>query len=157
MAYLLLAAAQVLGLVLMPFSSMGMWLQLGGIALFAWSTDFQPIGVVPLLVLVGLGLASEIVRVASGAIRIQPAVRVRLGIAGLAGGFAGAAAGIALPLFGSIFAAVAGAATATTVGASTLRSEGEGSPRVAASAVAMTLATATGVVVAIFTLLIIAR
>lgn len=156
MAYLLLVGAQVVGLVLVPFSSLGMWLQLAAIGIFAWQTDFEPVGMVPLLVLVGLGTASEIIRLVVGAIRIPPAARRRLGLAGLAGGLAGAAAGTVLPLFGSMFGALAGAATATTVGASTLAGTGE-RPSVAASAVAMTLSTATAVVVAIFTLLIIVR
>ena len=157
MAYLLLGAAQVVGLALVPFSGLGVWLQLGTVLLFAWRTGFEPIGIIPLLVLLGLGILSELVRLLVGAIRIRPAVRIRLGVAGLAGGLAGAAAGIALPLLGSMLAALAGAATAILVGASTRTFTADDRPPVAASALAMTLSTTTGVVVAIFTLLIIVR
>lgn len=157
MAYLLLAAAQAVGLVLIPFSAAGLWVQLGALGLFAWWTSFHPVGVIPVIVLVGLGLASEAIRLMVGAIRIPGGTRRRLGVSGVAGGLAGAATGIVLPLLGTMFGALLGAATGTLIGASTMHNEADARSSVFASAVAMALCTATGLVVAIFTLLIVVR
>lgn len=157
MAYLLLAAAQAVGLLLIPFSGLGLWLQLLALGAFAWQTGFQPVGGIPLAVLVGLGIIAELVRLATGAHDIPEPIRKRLGISGVAGGFAGAAAGVALPLLGSMFGALLGSAIATLIGTGTLRTVTGPRSRVAASALAMTLSTATSVAIAVFTLLIILR
>jgi hypothetical protein len=156
-AYLLLAAAQVIGLLLTPFSGIGLWLQLLALGVFAWWTGFHPVGVIPLAVLIALGVAAELIRLATGAVRISGPARRRLGISGVAGGVAGAAAGVAVPLLGSMFGALIGSALATLIGAGTMRSGAEPRSPVAASALAMALSTATGVAIAIFTLLIVLR
>ncbi len=157
MAYLLLAAAQAVGLLLIPFSGLGLWLQLLALSVFAWWTGFQPVGGIPLAVIVGLGVAAELIRLATGASHIPGPTRRRLGISGVAGGFVGAAAGVAVPLLGSMFGALIGSAVATMVGTGTMGPVAERRSSVAAMALAMALSTATGVVVAVFTLLIALR
>jgi hypothetical protein len=156
-AYLLLAAAQAVGLLLIPFSGLGLWLQLLALGIFAWRTGLQPVGVLPLAIIVGLGVAAELIRLATGAFHIPGPTRRRLGISGVAGGFVGAAAGVAVPLLGSMFGAIIGSGVATMIGTGTMRPDAERRSAVAASALAMALTTATGVVIAVFTLLIALR
>jgi hypothetical protein len=154
-AYLLLVAAQAAGLLLIPFSSLGVWPQLLALGVYAWQTGFEPIGIIPLAVLVGIGIVVELIRLAIGARGIPTATRRRLGISGLAGGTVGAVAGVWMPLVGSMFGALIGSAAASLIGTLTLRSELDPRSRNAASALAMALTTATGVAIATFSLLVI--
>ena len=107
-AYLLLGLAQVVGLLAIPFSPFGVWLQLAALGAFAWWTDFQEVGTIPLLVLATVLLAAELCEGALGIHAMDPAHRRVGGIGALIGAIAGAAAGLAFPLLGQLFGAVLG-------------------------------------------------
>jgi hypothetical protein len=60
LAYLLLAVAQILGLILIPFGLPGTWLQVAALIGFAWWTGFATVGIVPIVVVLLLALLAEI-------------------------------------------------------------------------------------------------
>lgn len=153
LAHLLLGVAQVAGLLLIPFTSIGIWLQLGSLLLYSWWSGFQPVGAIPLVILVALGLSTAIAEVpVRGGPRAEDSRR-RMGFAGVLGGALGAAAGVPFPLLGSMFGALLGAAIATLLAALMVSSEGGGCATLGGQVFATTLRTAAGVVIAVFTLL----
>jgi uncharacterized protein YqgC (DUF456 family) len=87
--YLALAAAQLVGLVLIPVGLPGLWVQVGALALYGWLTGFQTVGaasMIAVLVLAGIGETAEFVL----------------------GGVAGAVVGLPLPILGSVVGAFVG-------------------------------------------------
>jgi len=156
-AYVLLAVAQGIGLLLIPFSSAGIWVQLGTLALFGWWTGFEPVGVIPLVILSVLGLSTGLTTAPLASGDAGDVDRRRLGVAAVVGAGLGAAAGLLLPLLGSMFGSLAGAAVATTLAAFTHRSRAPGFAALGVQAVAMTLRATAGVVIALFTILTVWR
>jgi hypothetical protein len=156
LAYLLLASAQLLGILMIPFGGPGVWVQLAGLALYGWGTEFAVVGKVPLLVVLLLALVTELLEPLLVGSRVERGLRRRLGVAGLAGGAAGALAGYAVPLLGIPFAAFAGALFATlgaSVGAR--REPGGGCLPVGGAVLAMTTRTAAAIGVAAFAFLLV--
>lgn len=110
MAYLLLALAQVVGLLLLPFGLPGLWVQAGALAIYAWATGFATVGATPIVVVFVLALLAEVAELALGsyyARRYGGSRRAEVGA--LLGGIAGALVGVPLPLIGSVIGAFAGA------------------------------------------------
>ncbi|MDP9349430.1 MAG: DUF456 domain-containing protein, partial [Gemmatimonadota bacterium] len=66
MAYLLLAVAQVAGILLIPFGLPGTWLQVAALGVFAYSTGFTIVGWVPLVVVTLLAAGAEVVELLLG-------------------------------------------------------------------------------------------
>lgn len=153
MAYVLLGLAQVAGLILTPLGAPGIWLQLGSLGLFAWWTEFAPVGPIPLVVLVAIVLAAELAEAPLAGGHIEPSVRRRGGAVGLAGGVAGAAAGVPFPLIGSLFGALLGALVGALIGTfSAPRGRKRGCVTVGGQTVALALRASAGVGIALFAL-----
>lgn len=109
MAYFLVALSQLLGLALIPFGLPGLWVQVGGLALYAWLTGFATIGWVPIVIATGLAAAAEVADLLLGgrfARRYGGGRRAAWGA--IIGGIIGAVAGLPLPVLGSVAGAFAG-------------------------------------------------
>lgn len=158
MAYLLLALAQVVGLVLIPFGLPGLWLQVGALALFAWATDFATVGAFPIGVVLFLALVAEIAEfLLAGRFAQRYGGGRRAALGAILGGIAGAVLGVPVPLLGSVIGAMIG----SFVGAALLElTAGKGaSPALRAGwgaflgrVVATAMKGGLGVVVAVFSL-----
>lgn len=109
MAYALLIAAQLLGLLLVPFGLPGLWIQLAGLVGYAWLTGFATVGMTPLLIALGLATAAELLEFWLGAryARAYGGGR-RAGWGAVLGGIVGALVGIPIPLLGSLVGAFVG-------------------------------------------------
>lgn len=109
MAYALLAAAQLLGLLLVPLGLPGLWVQLGGLVLYAWLSGFATVGITPLLVAFGLATVAELGEFWLGGryARAFGGGR-RAGWGAIAGGIVGAVLGVPIPLIGSVIGAFVG-------------------------------------------------
>ncbi|CAN5187980.1 hypothetical protein BH24GEM2_BH24GEM2_19000 [soil metagenome] len=108
-AYLLLAAAQIIGILLIPLGLPGLWIQVGALALYAWQTDFATMGAIPIVVVVVLGLAAEALEFGLGgryARRYGGGRRAAWGA--ILGGIVGAIMGVPVPIIGSVIGAFVG-------------------------------------------------
>lgn len=107
--YLLLAAAQVVGILLIPLGLPGLWIQVGALALYGWQSNFATMGVIPIILTVGLGLVAEALEFALGgryARRYGGGRRAAWGA--ILGGIAGAIMGVPVPIIGSVIGAFVG-------------------------------------------------
>jgi uncharacterized protein YqgC (DUF456 family) len=107
--YLALAAAQLVGLVLIPVGLPGLWVQVGALALYGWLTGFQTVGaasMIAVLVLAGIGETAEFVLGGRYARRAGGGRRAEWGA--VLGGVAGAVVGLPLPILGSVVGAFVG-------------------------------------------------
>ena len=153
LAYVLLGLSQLTGLLLIPLGAPGIWLQLGSLGLFAWWAEFEPVGPIPLLVLVAIVLTAELAEGPLAGGHIEPSVRRRAGVFGVGGAIAGAAAGVPFPLVGSLFGALLGALVGTLAGVSTARrAKRPGCATVAGQSVALAMRASAGVGIALFAL-----
>lgn len=107
-AYLLLGTAQILGLLLLPITALGIWLQFGSLAAFAAWADFDAVGMIPLAILFALALLAEAAWWLLVGRRLERSVRRRGMVVAAGGGLVGVAAGLAIPLVGSLFCAFVG-------------------------------------------------
>lgn len=109
LAYLLLAVAQIAGLLLIPFGLPGLWVQLGALALYAWATDFATVGAVTFSVIFFLAVLAEIAEMLlAGSYAKRFGGSRRAGWGAVIGGMIGAIVGIPIPLLGSVFGAILG-------------------------------------------------
>ena len=109
MAILLLVAAQVAGLLLIPFGLPGTWLQVAALGAFAWFTGFHEVGFVPIALALGLALGAEVAEFVLGgryAERYGGSRRAAWGA--ILGGLIGAVLGVPIPIVGSVIGAFAG-------------------------------------------------
>lgn len=109
MAILLLLAAQVAGLLLIPFGLPGTWLQVLALAGFAWATGFREVGFVPIALALALAIAAEVGEFVLGgryAERYGGSRRAAWGA--ILGGIVGAVLGVPIPIVGSVIGAFAG-------------------------------------------------
>lgn len=109
MAYLLLALAQLIGILLIPFGLPGLWLQVGAVAVYAWYTHFATLGAVPILLALALALLAEIAEFLLGghyARRYGGGRRAAWGA--ILGATAGAVVGLPIPVLGSVVGAFVG-------------------------------------------------
>lgn len=109
MAYLLLVAVQVIGLLLIAFGLPGIWLQVGSLALFAWMTEFQTVGMVTVGVVIFLAVLAEIAEwTLGGRFARKYGGGRRAAFGAIVGGTVGALVGMPVPLLGSVFGAMVG-------------------------------------------------
>lgn len=110
MAYVLLALAQIVGLLLIPFGLPGLWVQVGALAVFAWATNFATVGLYSVGIVFFLALLAEIAEflLAGGFARRYGGGR-RAALGAMAGALAGAIVGVPVPLLGSVVGAMVGA------------------------------------------------
>lgn len=158
LAYLLLALAQILGLILIPFGFPGTWLQVAALIGFAWWTGFATVGLIPIAAVLVLALLAEIGELLlAGRYAAKYGGGRRAGWGAVIGGVVGALVGVPLPLLGSLFGAMAGA----FAGAALFELLGGTAARAAARAgwgallgrlVATAMKGGVGVVIAVFTL-----
>ena len=110
MAYSLLLLAQAAGLLLIPFGLPGTWVQVLGLAAFAWATDFRIVGAVPIVVVLLLAVVGEVIEFVLGgryARRYGGSRRAAWGA--IVGGVVGAFVGVPVFLIGSVIGAFVGA------------------------------------------------
>jgi uncharacterized protein len=108
-AYLLLALAQIAGLLLIPFGLPGLWVQLGALALYAWWTDFATVGAFSFAVIFILAFLAEIAEaLLAGSYAKRFGGSRRAGWGAIVGGVIGAVVGIPIPLLGSVFGGILG-------------------------------------------------
>jgi uncharacterized protein YqgC (DUF456 family) len=109
-AVLLLLAAGLVGLVLIPFGLPGLWVIVLGILGYGWLTDFRTLTAGFLALIIGLALLGE---VAEAWIGFRFAQRYggssRAGWGALIGGLVGAIVGVPVPLVGSVVGGFVGA------------------------------------------------
>jgi len=107
---LLLAAASLVGLVLIPFGLPGLWVILLGILGYGWLTDFQSMSAGFVALILGLALLGE---AAEAWIGFRFAQRYggssRAGWGALLGGLIGAIVGVPVPIVGSVVGGFVGA------------------------------------------------
>lgn len=109
MPYLLLAAAQVVGLILIPLGLPGLWVQVGALAIFGYATDFATVGAYPIVIVISLALLAELAELllAGGFARRYGGGR-RAALGAMIGAITGAVVGVPLPLIGSVIGAMVG-------------------------------------------------
>ena len=109
-AVLLLVAASLIGLVLIPFGLPGLWLIVLGIVGYGWLTDFQTMSATFLVVIIGLAILGEVFEAWIG---FRFAQRYggssRAGWGALVGGLVGAIVGVPVPIIGSVVGGFVGA------------------------------------------------
>jgi uncharacterized protein YqgC (DUF456 family) len=110
MEYALLALSQAAGLLLVPFGLPGTWLQVVGMAGYAWATDFTRIGWPTLAAAVVLAVIGEVVEFTLGARYTRKYGGSRRAAWGaILGGLIGAFVGVPVFLVGSVIGAFVGA------------------------------------------------
>lgn len=109
-AVLLLVAASLAGLVLIPFGLPGLWVIVLGIVGYGWLTDFRTLTAGFLALVIALALLGE---VAEAWIGFRFAQRYggssRAGWGALLGGLVGAVVGVPVPIVGSVIGGFVGA------------------------------------------------
>jgi uncharacterized protein len=109
-AAILMLAAALTGLVLIPFGLPGLWLIVLAIIGYGWLTDFQTISAWFLIVVIALALVGELIEAWIG---FRFAQRYggsrRAGWGALVGGLAGALVGVPVPVIGSVIGGFVGA------------------------------------------------
>ena len=109
-AVLLMLAAALAGLVLIPFGLPGLWLIVLAIIGYGWLTDFQTMSAWFLFLVIALALAGELIEAWIG---FRFAQRYggsrRAGWGALVGGLIGAIVGVPLPVLGSVIGGFVGA------------------------------------------------
>lgn len=110
LAVLLLAAAGVAGLLLIPFGLPGLWVIVLGILSYGWLTDFRTLTAGLVVLVLGLALLGEAVEAWIG---FRFAQRYggsrRAGWGALLGGLIGAVVGVPVPVIGSVVGGFVGA------------------------------------------------
>jgi len=125
MHYVLLAAAQLLGLLLIPLGLPGLWVQVLALAAYAWFTDFTTVGWWAILFVALLAAAAEAVEFMMGgryAERYGGSRRAAWGA--ILGGLVGAMIGVPIFLVGSVIGAFIGAFAGAALMELTVREEG---------------------------------
>lgn len=158
MAYLLLAIVQLVGLTLIVFGLPGLWVEVAAFIGYAWLTDFDTVGTVAIVVVVGLAIVGELAELVLGgrfARRYGGGRRAAWGA--ILGGIVGAVIGLPLPLIGSIVGAMLGSFSGAFLLELTRRQGTAPALRVGWGALlgwctAIALKVGVGVVILVFTL-----
>jgi len=129
-AALLMLAAALAGLVLIPFGLPGLWLIVLAIIGYGWLTDFQTMSAWFLALVIALALAGELIEAWIG---FRFARRYggsrRAGWGALIGGLVGAVIGVPLPVVGSVIGGFVGAFVGATVFEYSRARQAEGAAR----------------------------
>jgi uncharacterized protein YqgC (DUF456 family) len=108
---LILIAASLIGLLLIPFGLPGLWVILLGIIGYGWITDFRTVSTGFLILAIALALLGEVLESWIG---FRFAKRYggssRAGWGALVGGLIGAIVGVPIPIIGSVIGGFVGAA-----------------------------------------------
>lgn len=159
MAYALLAVAQVVGLLLIPFGLPGIWLQVGALAVYGYFTGFTSIGPAAIVVATVLALVAEVIEfVLGGRFARQYGGGSRSAWGAIVGGIVGAVLGVPVPIIGSVIGAFVGSFAGAALFEYSSRRELRGSMRVGWGAflgrlAATAVKSAIGVAVAVLALL----
>jgi uncharacterized protein YqgC (DUF456 family) len=162
-AYLLLALAQLLGLLLIPFGLPGLWLQVAALAGYGWWTDFTRVSTIPIVIVASLALLAEIAEfLLGGRYARKYGGGRRAGYGAVLGGIVGAVVGLPVPLPGSVFGALIGSFAGAlllelTTGRGTEAAARAGWGALIGRVVATAMKGAVGVVIAVFTLFVALR
>lgn len=109
LAVLVLAACDLMGLVLVPLGLPGLWVMAAGFLAYGWLTAFRSVSVASIAVVVGLAFLGEVVE---GWLGFRLARRYgasrRAGWGALLGGLVGAGVGVPVPVAGSVIGALVG-------------------------------------------------
>ena len=109
MGYLLLALAQLIGLLLIPFGLAGLWVQVGALVLYAWLTGFATLGAIPIIAALLLATGAEIAEwVLGGSYAKRYGGGRRAAFGAIIGGIVGAVMGLPIPILGSVLGAFLG-------------------------------------------------
>jgi uncharacterized protein YqgC (DUF456 family) len=107
---LLLVAACLAGLLLIPFGLPGLWVMILGVVGYGWLTDFRTVTVGLLALVIALAVVGEVIEAWLG---FHFAKRYggssRAGWGALLGGLVGAVVGVPVPLVGSVLGGFVGA------------------------------------------------
>jgi len=109
LAIVILAAALLAGLFLIPLGLPGLWVMVGGILIYGWLTDFRSLSVALIGIVLGIAFLGEIIESWLG---FRFAKRYggssRSGWGALIGGIVGAVVGVPIPVIGSVIGAFLG-------------------------------------------------
>ena len=162
-AALLMLAASLGGLVLIPFGLPGLWVIVLAIIGYGWLTDFQTMSAWFLIVVIVLALAGELIEAWIG---FRFAQRYggsrRAGWGALIGGLVGALVGVPLPVVGSVIGGFVGAFLGAAVFEYTRARHAEGAARagwgaVLGRAAAVGVKMGLGVVIAVMGVVAVVR
>src|SRR3954469_23248933 len=124
---LVLAAASIIGLLLIPFGLPGLWVILAGIIGYGWITNFRTLSTGFLILAIALALLGEVLESWVG---FRFAKRYggssRAGWGALVGGLVGAVVGVPIPVIGSVIGGFVGAFIGATVFEYTRARQAEG-------------------------------
>jgi uncharacterized protein YqgC (DUF456 family) len=157
---IILIAAGIIGLLLIPFGLPGTWVILLGILGYGWLTDFQTIGIAFLGLMIVLAIIGEVIETWLG---FRFAKRYggssRAGWGALIGGLIGAIVGVPVPVIGSVIGGFVGAFIGAAVFEYTRAKQAQGSVKAGWGAVlgrafAAAAKMAIGVVMVVWSLFI---
>jgi uncharacterized protein len=158
MEALLLLAAMVVGLILIPLGLPGLWVMVGGALLYSYAVPGGGIGIWTLIALTVLAVLAEVVEfVLGGRYARKYGGSRRAGWGAILGGVAGAIVGVPVPVIGSVIGAFVGSFAGAWVAERTRGSSGGVATKVATGAligrvVATGVKVAVGLVIAIWTM-----
>lgn len=148
MEALLLLAALVVGLLLIPFGLPGLWVMVGAVLLHSWLVPGQ-IGMITVIGVTVLAIVAEILEfLAAGRYARKYGGSRRAAWGAILGGIAGAIIGVPIPVIGSVIGAFAGSFAGALAAEMTLGSRMGDATRVATGAL-IGRAVATALKVAI--------
>jgi uncharacterized protein len=106
---LIMTAAAVIGLTLIPLGLPGLWVMVGGILVYGWLSDFRSMGVGTIVAILAIAFAGEVIESWLG---FRYAKRyggsARSGWGALIGGLVGAVVGVPIAVIGSVIGAFIG-------------------------------------------------
>jgi uncharacterized protein YqgC (DUF456 family) len=107
---LIMAAAALVGLALIPLGLPGLWVMVGGILVYGWLSDFRSMSVATIVIILAIAFAGELIESWLG---FRYAKRyggsTRSGWGALIGGLVGAVVGVPIAIIGGVIGAFLGA------------------------------------------------
>lgn len=135
MEAILLIAALVLGLLLIPFGLPGLWVMAGAVLAYSYLVPTGAIGVWTIVLVAVLALVGEVLEfVLAGRFARRYGGSRRAGWGAIIGSIAGAIVGVPVPVIGSVIGAFVGAFAGAWLAELTKRSEFGAATRVATGA-----------------------
>lgn len=120
MEILLLVAALLVGLALIPFGLPGLWVMVGAALIYSFAEPDR-IGIPTLVVLIGLATLAEVLEfLAAGKYARKYGGSRRAGWGAIVGGIVGAIVGVPVPVIGSVIGAFVGSFAGALVAEMTL-------------------------------------